>query len=235
MDAGDYLINEMLSRNKNNRLLDYDTDEPNPELTSQSERALAEIAAAIHKNARHLEPEQAEVAVRWLKKWKLTGQPQPQNDIYLKLVQIKASSEQVSLEGRAARKTLMAGLLLVCCVAFLAVGLLLHIARVDWYWRVLLLVPIYFLGMKANSRLTEGINLYKEQDRRYLMQSLRAARTPTELNIAGLFAYLPGTTPADGSSYDEKEAMRQLALERERFGDALYNDPDDYLGAWNWR
>lgn len=245
MGPDDYVVDETYKRDGNNYLLDLDslgsnptiTDfeslGPNPTLKDEGGRALAEIAAVINRNARHLENLQYEMVITWLKKWKLGHDPARREgshrDFHAILERVRNSAEQRELQRKTAWK-LMSGVVFgALFLLSLAIAIMTHVADgVGWGWKLFSAVVTIGLFGFANDFLRTMQILAKEQDRRFGLESLRSAKTVTEVTLAGLFSYLPGTS-ADEPNFDEIHARRAMAKAREALTDALYCDPDDYL------
>jgi hypothetical protein len=97
-------------RTKNNSLFSRDGIGANTDLTDRGEIALAALAEAVHKHARYLTPDQAELAVRWLKRWKLRDAVSADHDevqaseaFATTLKALRESPEQVQLQSVATR------------------------------------------------------------------------------------------------------------------------------------
>lgn len=73
--------------------------------------------------------------------------------------------------------------------------------------------------------LRKALLLSKEQDRKYFLSSIRAARACNELNWAGLFSYYNGVSKT-GTLSDENEARLHVEVGdlTENLRAALYND-----------
>lgn len=237
----DYVVDETLRRKTNNELIDPDTGEPNPELTHLAECALAEVAAVLHRNTDKLSTAQLEQVAGWAKKLKLRERSESRQtrDFSMVLIQLRESSEQNALQSKSIKKSLMAiffgacGLGLMGCAA-----VAIWAFDVGWATRSVLAVLTLAAFWYADVSLKDGLVIAKEQDRRYAMNSLRAARNVEELNEAGLFAYMPHTR-YDEPGFDEKKAHRLMRAEVERLTDSLYMDPELWLQryeySWNYR
>ena len=242
MEPRDYVIDPSFLRTKHNRLLDNEGAGPNPALTQSSELALAAIADVVHKHARHLNPDQAEIAVRWLKQWKLQGAlPRDYNDLQardafdVRLKAIRESPEQVRLQAVANRHGTWSRVWTAVFVGTLATMVGMSLAggagAVAWIIAAAALIGAFIASERC---MVRALVTAKEQDRRYSLASLHAARTTTELVNAGLCQYIPGVL-YEGPDYDEKRAKAQMFKERERLADALYLDPDGLLDPYSFR
>lgn len=239
MHTEDYLADPTHSRDGENNLLEDDSL-PNPRLTDYQDKALANLAAAIHKNAPLLSAEQAEMVIKWLKSWKARRQPLKReqghsNGFHFSQVlkQLRESPEQVDLQKRAYRLTIWArlwGLAFALCGA-ITIGMFFVDGPIAWYWWLLIgAADLICLGT-SDECLKRSTVLSKEQDRRYFLQSIREAQTLSELLDAGLFSHHPRVY-IPGQPYDmirEREAVREM---QEKLTDALYRDTDDYMSTW---
>lgn len=241
MESQNYVIDESFLRTTNNRLLDKEGTGPNRALSQPGEVALAAIAQAIHKHARHLSPEQAELAVKWLKKWKLRdavphdyNHTQVRDAFDAKLKALRESPEQVRLQSVAARHGTWSRVWAAVCAGALAVmvgmGAASGAGAVAWIIAAAVLVGSLIASERS---LVRALAAAKEQDRKYLFQSFQAASTVSELLNSGFFAQVPGVSYT--GVVDEKLNARQSYAERERLADALYLDPDGCLDQYSFR
>ncbi len=240
LEINDYLIDETVVGRDENKLLDWNSDGPAEHVRAKSHVALAEIAAAIHKNARHLNAEQLEQGVRWLKKWKLQDKgwrryeaPNGSFAYSFILDKLRVAPEQAKLQRQGFVKLALAGAatLTFLLVAATAIALMFG-DRFSLYWRVAAAAVAVGLLAITKKLLRQGIEVFKEQDRRYALQSLREAVNVVDLIEGGLFSYIPGTMLEPGKNYDQLVARKAMRDERERLADVLYTDPDNYLDLW---
>lgn len=242
MEPQDYVIDPSFRRTEHNRLLDDDGAGPNPALTQPSELALAAIADVVHRHARYLSPNQAELAVGWLKQWKLRGAlPRDYSDLQARdafderLTAIRESPEQVKLQAVANRhgtwSRVWAAVFAGTLATMVGMGLSGGAGAVAWIIAAVVLIGSFVASERC---MVRALVTAKDQDRRYSLASLRAARTATELVNAGLCQYIPGVL-YEGPDYDEKRAKAQMFNERERLTDALYLDPDGLLDPYSFR
>lgn len=239
--AVDFVVDETRKRRENNELLDPETGLPNPGLVTKSEKALAEVAAAINKNIDLLSANQLEQVAGWAKQCKISkshGESGSRNDFYATLDVLRNSAEQKELQARTYWKMFAAWL---SGVVFALVLLGMGIANwtntsLGWGWGFGLGVVLVIAYVLMATFGKESLLWAKEQDRKYALASLRKARTVYELNEAGLFAYLRNTQFGE-PGFEDKLAMQNIRAEVARLTDALYNDPEGWLLApeyvWN--
>lgn len=236
MQPNDYTTDVFRNNNGEGCLLDVFSEEANPELTKDSEKALAEIAAAIHRNAPRLTRGQLELAVGWLKKWKCRDYPQRDTSEFgMHLNKLKESTEQVTLRSKAYGKLLQAFLVAMLFTVAVAAALVIGFSDNAWYAKAAPLIVAAALLYWMDKLALAAIRISVDQDRRYIMQSLRDANSTVEMVEAGLYNHMKGVMHEPGLPYDEKRARRLMFAERERIADALYFDPDNYLDPWHWR
>ena len=239
MAPDDYVLDESGEGEGNIHLLDFKTFGPNPELTAENERALAEIAAVINRNARHLDRRQFEIAITWLKNWKLGYDPTRREGSYREFHAIlngaRNSAEQREFQRRTAWKLIVGVVLAALLLLSLGISTVMIYSDdgLNWGGRFVGAVVGLTLFWFADDFLKKAQMLAKEQDRRYALESLRCAKTVLEVRMAGAFAYIPGVS-ADEPNFDEKYATQQMAKAREALTDALYCDPDGYLARWRY-
>lgn len=240
LEINDYLIDETVVGRDENNLLDWDSEGPAEHVRAMSHVALAEIAAAMHKNARHLSAEQLEQGVRWLKKWKLQDKgwrryeaPNGSFAYSFILDKLRVAPEQAKLQRQGFVKLTLACMAALTFFLFAAAAIaLMFVDGYSWYWRAAAAVVAVGLLAITEKLLRQGIIVFKEQDRRYALHSLREAVNVVDLIEGGLFSYIPGTMLEPGKNYDETIARKAMRNERERLADVLYTDPDDYLDLW---
>lgn len=234
MKLEDYRTWRDVPSDRSELLLDWDTERPTAETVESADGPLARIAAAIHANASQLAPEDCEQVVRWMKQWKRERSPgplPPERDwvaFDTVLREFRDSPAQRELMRKAARHGMAVDAWTV--IAFVVAGVAVVGALapgIRWYWSVATFFAAVLVYARSQLRGVEAAKAWKEQDRRYLMQSIGAAHTVQELSHAGLFAYLPGSEFGGGN--DEDTASAALRRERERLTDALYHDPDHWL------
>jgi len=241
MQPEDYVIDESFLRTKNNSLFSRDGIGPNPDLTDRGEVALAALADAMHKHARYLTPAQAELAVRWLKRWKLRDavpadydEMQASEAFATKLKALRECPAQVQLQSVATRhgtwSRVWAAVFAASLSAMVGMGIVGGAGVVAWLVAAAVLVASLIASERS---LVRALVAAKEQDRKYALESLRAATTVRELLNAGLWTYLPGVGSA--LYHDDKRAKSQIYGDRERLADALYLDPDGLLDPYGFR
>ena len=147
---------------------------------------------------------------------------------------IRESPDQVRLQARAAGFAFRA----LCLAALSGVAATLGVMAMAIYAKT---SPIVAVGAaataallagraftRANYRVLEAAKVWKEQDQRNLLEAVRAAGSVWQLNLAGFFAYLPGTNASE-PGFDESASLEILRKERSRMLAALSTDPSQWL------
>lgn len=240
LETTDYLIDEAARGENENRLLNWD-DMPAEHLRVGSHIALAELAAWVQKHARTLNGEQLEQGVRWLKKWKLQDRgwrgieqlKEGELHFWQVLDALRNSPQQARQQRQGFFKFAFAGAAGMAFV-FAAIGAIAMIVQggVAVGWKIGEVAFAFVLFAIAGKLLRQGINIFKEQDRRYALESIRAAVNVPELIESGLFAYIPTAMLEESKKYDEIAARKAFRKARECLVDALYTDHDGYLDIW---
>jgi hypothetical protein len=130
-------------------------------------------------------------------------------------VQKKAFSMMLKAIGVSAIMGVTLSVAIVVCIAS------------EWLFGFLLIALAGYLFYRA-FKLAEATEiLNKEQDRRYLFQSIRFAKTADELTWAGLFAYNSKSGLGSGGRTDREIEADELEVKRLRqeLRDSLYRDP----------
>ena len=148
-------------------------------------------------------------------------------DVYdEKLLKIKFSEKQKKLQNKALRFMRKIALLNVVCALVLAIGVLALTVKA-WLAAFLLLCGFAYCYYYANEKLlVRAIEIYKEQDRRYFLESIRTAKGCNELDWSGFFAYYDGQHDGPQSDKDLKNTSRQVRQITQNLKDALYNDEE---------
>jgi hypothetical protein len=136
------------------------------------------------------------------------------------------SDQVLNVQKRAFSKLLQAIGLSAVMGLTLCIAIVACIAS-EWLIGLLLISLAGYLFYKA-FKLAEATEiLNKEQDRRYLFQSIRSAKTASELTWAGLFAYNAQSRPESGGRTDREIETEELEVKRLRqeLRDSLYRDP----------
>jgi hypothetical protein len=190
---------------------------------------LAEVAASIYGHASELPEDHLEQAIQWLKALKAKDRTSARltYEFLDVLDELRNSSEQIDLQRRGHRKLWLAKGISALLALVLASAVGLAIAH-NWFGlgvALLVSLALFFAGERGT---VSAIRLFKEQEQRYLWASIRQAGSVSEINQAGIFAYLHGTT-FGAPGFSEEGSRAAIRAERERLTDALYADPDDYL------
>ena len=141
-----------------------------------------------------------------------------------KLEKLRNSSEQVVLQ-RQASVLVMKGI--VCCVF---AGVLLAVAVITLFGGQIG-IGAGFLGaavacvlLGETKLFRKALLLSKEQDRKYFLSSIRAAKACNELDWAGLFSYNYASKTETLSDADEARLYAEVGDLTEKLRAALYND-----------
>jgi hypothetical protein len=192
-------------------------------------RSIAEFAASIHANAGKLSQDQFEQIIQWIKALKMRDRDSasPPYEFLSVLNELRNSPEQMGLHRRGHCKLWLAKGMAMLLALVIAAAVGFAVAH-SWVALGISLVAALGLFIVGEWATVSGIQMFKEQEQRYLWASVRRARTVVEANFAGIFAYLHGTT-FGAPGFNEEDSRAAMRAERERLTDALYADPDDYL------
>ena len=137
---------------------------------------------------------------------------------------IKFSDKQIQLQNTGAKLLRKAAIFNAIC-GILFAGFLITALLKIWVLSIILLcltLPCYYF---ANSKfIVQALLTYKEQDRRYFLESLWSAKGCNELDWAGFYAYYDGQHLGSQSNEDEANTKIQIEKITQNFRDALYND-----------
>jgi hypothetical protein len=233
MEDYDYFFKEPSGERSRVYLLGDDYEEAG-HISPPKRQTLARLASAIHAAAPSLTAEELEQAVVWLKTWKLEhqakapGAPRAQDsrDFQGVLRELRESPEQGRLQRQAYDKTLAARVLAALIGAVVLGGLAVG-ALVSWFWLIGCLVIAAALFIWSDKFVVQALVIAKEQEKRHMMASFRAAETVDTLAQAGWFTYLPGLKHPDYYHWLEDGAA--LRLEIYRLQDVTYRDPERWL------
>jgi hypothetical protein len=137
-----------------------------------------------------------------------------------KLKKLRDDSEQVALQ-RQVSAALLKGM--VCCVfagVLLAVALAAIMGNQTVIGAGFLGVAVACVLLSDTKLLHKAVLLSKEQDRKYFLSSIRAAKACNELDWAGLFAY----SQTSKTEADEARLNAEIGDLTEKLRAALYND-----------
>jgi len=110
--------------------------------------------------------------------------------------------------------------------AFILAVVVALLPEIRWYWSLGPLAAAVWVYVRSMRREVAAGEAWKDQERRFLMQAIRAATTNEELTWAGLFSHLPGTEEPE---YEEELELAEIGRETERLTDALYRHSAGYL------
>jgi hypothetical protein len=195
----------------------------------EQDQGLHQLIAPVLPELRSLTAEQVETLVFYLKSLH-SYYPASANesDNWLgfseRLRVIRECPEQITLQRKASSKLLkgmtacvVAGVLLALGIALLAGGLTLGGGA--------LIAGAVGLFVLADARFGKpALDTAKEQDRRYFLQSIRAALACNELDWAGLFSHNDVTQPGPQSDEDIEQSKLRVAELSAQLRSALYND-----------
>lgn len=147
---------------------------------------------------------------------------------------IRESPVQVRLQARAAGLVFRA----LCMAALSGVAATLGVVVLVMFAKTSTLAALAAAAIAAllagriffhaDSQILEAAKVWKEQDQRNLLGAIRAARSVWHLNLAGFFAYLPGTN-AHEPGFNESASLEILRKEKGRMLATLSNDPLRWL------
>lgn len=249
-DWWDYRINDLLIGDEEptgNRLLEEDGT-PAPRRGNKSLEGLAAFAAALDRYGPEMTPEHLEMAVWWLKDWKMHRSGwyrtvSASAEFHQAMERLRISREFRRDGIRARRYSYVAHLFALLTGVCTAFGLSAWFGESDWGERA-----AWTIGAFLTAGLTAGFrdaarDVWQRQDRRYFLQCLRQSRCTEDLLDAGLFAYDPQTMSVN--SAEEHLAFRRAVREMQlQLADALYFDWDNRVRenfnereqaqSWTW-
>ena len=141
-----------------------------------------------------------------------------------KLEALRSTPEQVALQRQAGRSLVKA---IGCCAiagALIAGALLCAFANQVAAAAVILVAGVGLILLADSKFLLKALLLSKEQDRKYFLSSIRAAKACNELDWAGLFTYNGVTKPGPQSDADLASTDMAIGLLSADLRAALYND-----------
>lgn len=196
----------------------------------RADAALREVLESMRPFIGSLSNEQAEKLIFFLKAIHSYYPKSENSNVHWSefddtLRRIRESAEQKTLQSRTTTQILFGMLSCVVAGALLASAL----------WN--LTGPLAGIGTGISIVLAAGfvvvadlkffkqaVSLAKEQDRRYFLGSLRAAKACNELDWAGLFAYGTSIKPGAQSDADIRRTVGEVADLAASLRNALYND-----------
>ena len=141
-----------------------------------------------------------------------------------KLEKLRNSAEQVALQRQAGSAVLMG---IMCCVfagGLLAVALASLLSGQMSVGIGSLVVAGACILFADGKLLRKALLLSKEQDRKYFLSSIRAAKACNEFDWAGLFSYNQATKTGPHSDSDLARLDVEIGDLTNRLRAALYND-----------
>lgn len=194
---------------------------------------LAAIAAAIHGHAAHVSAEKLELAVRWLKTWKLS-KSEPTRKKWLeshKAASANSSNQQLTLLRREARRyTYGSKIIFALALALLLSAGVAYVLDVRWWWTGgLVLLALWGFGLSEVAEL-EASNRYVALGQRNLLTNIRRAETIEELESVGVFSFLYSDYPEALNENGDFDRTLAMVHEINRLTDSLYRTYDGYDG-----
>jgi len=195
----------------------------------QRDPDLRRITDQVLPELQRLRPDQVETLVFFLKSLH-SYYPASSNDVSNwsafddRLKQIRESTEQKKMERRAASllfKAMLMGGVSIAMIAAAAAALLAGAAGPALGLAGLGVGAFVLAELKFGKPAIEAA---KEQDRRYFLECLRAARGCNELDWCGLFAFNGEIRPGPQSDEDLEQARLRVADLTGQLRSALYND-----------
>ena len=141
-----------------------------------------------------------------------------------KLEKIKNGTEQLTLQKQAGKASLKG---MLCCIlsGVLLVGAIAFLLSDQKGFGICLLVLASSFVLFADSKLfKKAMEISKEQDRKYFLSSIRAAKACNELDWAGLFAYTSAAKTGSHSGSDLSSIEEEIGSLTNNLRAALYND-----------
>lgn len=139
------------------------------------------------------------------------------------LLPLRNSDEQIALMRSSRRQAFLTEFAFIFCggliSASIAALLLGHLVFCSIFSLACL-----FLYYAAEKKMLKLLLINKDQDRRYFLASLRAARNCTELDWAGLFVNEESMRPGPRSNEDLQRVKDEIFRITQGLRDALYND-----------
>lgn len=195
----------------------------------EKDEALWQVLEPVLPRLTTLSAEQVEALVFYLKSLHgyyacSANELQNREPFDTRLDAIRNSSTQDRLQSKA-RWRLRLGVLI--CVAAGIVCLPGVLALFAGEWRTvaawgLPAVALVFLADYVG--FVPAINAFKQQDRRYFLESIRAARACNELDWSGLFTHDSITKPGPQSDEAIRQTQLRCAELAQQLRTALYND-----------
>jgi len=149
------------------------------------------------------------------------------NKFLSKLDALKNNDEQIVLQLKALKNVRIGSILLVgsgLILAAAAAALLMQ----QWLIAISLIVACcasYIFGTKF---LFNSVSIYKEQQTKHFLNSIRIAKNTYELDWCGLFTYYEGTKESSQSNEDIKNSRKEIRKIINNLKKAL-NEDEGYL------
>lgn len=195
----------------------------------EQDEHLLRVVNPILPHLKTLSAEQLETFVFYLKSlngYSSSSANELQNRLAFetKLDSIRTSLVQAELLSRA-RGKLVLGVAVCLVAAFVSVPGVMGLLAGEGVTAVAWVLLACGLLLGANFLLIlPAIELFKQQDRRYFLESIRVARSCNELDWAGMFAYTGASMRGPQSEEALNQASSRTAEMTSQLRTALYND-----------
>lgn len=195
----------------------------------EKDEGLLEVVEPILPRLRTLSEEQVETLVFYLKSLhgycsSSANELQNRELFESRLDGIRNSSTQDNIQSKA-RWRLRLGVLICVVAGFLLLPCVLGLFAGEWRVAAIWGLPALALVFLADYfGFLPAINTFKQQDRLYFLESIRTARSCSELEWSGLFAYNGETKMGSQSDEALHQTRLRIAELTQQLRTALYND-----------
>lgn len=141
-----------------------------------------------------------------------------------KLEAIKNNEEQIKLQNTGLRMLRKAALLCIGGGLLIAFALAALISDKWIFSLVLIALSILCYHFSITKLMMGAVKIYKDQDRKYFLSSIRNAKACNELDWSGLFSFYEGFHLGGQSDEDLKNTDKRIKEITKNLRSALYND-----------
>ena len=131
------------------------------------------------------------------------------NKFLIKLEALKNNDEQIVLQLKALKNIRIGSILLVGSGLILAAAAAALITQ-QWLMALSLIVACCASYIYGTKFLFNSVSIYKEQQTKHFLNSIRIAKNAYELDWSGLFAYYEGTKEGSQSDEDIKNSHKEI-------------------------